>query len=285
MFAVMGVTGQVGGAVARALLAAGKQVKAIVRDPIKASVWKERGCELGVADVNDADALAATFKDAEGVFVMLPPVFDPSPGFPEARQSIAALHQALNVAKPGRVVALSTIGAQVTRPNLLNQLHLLEESLATLPLPIAFLRPTWFMENASWDVAPARETGVIPSFLHPLDKPFPMIATQDIGQVAADLLTQTEIWNGRQIVQLEGPTRVSPNDIAAAFATLLNKDVTTQVVPHDTWEPTFRAQGMKNPTPRIQMLDGFNEGWIEFDGESPIQQTPTTLIEALRSLL
>jgi uncharacterized protein YbjT (DUF2867 family) len=285
MFAVMGVTGQVGGAVARALLAVGKQVKAIVRDPIKASVWKERGCELGVADVNDADALAATFKDAEGVFVMLPPVFDPSPGFPEARQSIAALHQALNVAKPGRVVALSTIGAQVTRPNLLNQLHLLEESLATLPLPIAFLRPTWFMENASWDVAPARETGVIPSFLHPLDKPFPMIATQDIGQVAADLLTQTEIWNGRQIVQLEGPTRVSPNDIAAAFSTLLNKDVTTQVVPHDTWEPTFRAQGMKNPTPRIQMLDGFNEGWIEFDGESLIQQTPTTLIEALRSLL
>ena len=23
---------------------------------------------------------------------------------------------------------------------------------------------------------------------------------------------------------------------------------------------------MKNPTPRIQMLDGFNEGWIEFEG-------------------
>jgi hypothetical protein len=22
---------------------------------------------------------------------------------------------------------------------------------------------------------------------------------------------------------------------------------------------------MKNPTPRIQMLDGFNEGWIEFE--------------------
>jgi uncharacterized protein YbjT (DUF2867 family) len=285
MFTVMGVTGQVGGAIARALLADGKQVRAVVRDPIKAAVWKERGCELSVADVNDADALASSFKDAEGVFVMLPPTFDPSPGFPEARQAIAALHRALNVAKPARVVVLSTIGAQVTRPNLLNQLHLLEESLATLPLPIAFLRPTWFIENVSWEVAPARATGVIPSFLHPLDKPFPMIATQDIGQAAAGLLTQTKTWTGQQIVQLEGPTRISPNDIAAAFATLLNKDVSTQVVPHDTWESTFRAQGMKNPTPRIQMLDGFNEGWIDFDGESPIQKTQTTLIEALRSLL
>ncbi len=285
MFAVMGVTGQVGGAVARSLLAAGKQVRAIIRDPIKASAWKDRGCELAVAEVNDADALAATFKDAEGVFIMLPPVFDPSPGFPEARQSIAALHRALNIAKPGRVVALSTIGAQVTRPNLLNQLHLLEESLSTLPLPIAFLRPTWFIENASWDVAPARATGVIPSFLQPLDKPFSMIATQDIGQAAAGILTQTESWTGRKILQLEGPARVSPNDIAAAFATLLNKAVSTQVVPRDTWESTFRAQGMKNPTPRVQMLDGFNEGWIDFDGESPIQKTQTTLIEALRSLL
>jgi hypothetical protein len=23
---------------------------------------------------------------------------------------------------------------------------------------------------------------------------------------------------------------------------------------------------MKNPIPRIKMLDGFNEGWIEFEG-------------------
>ena len=24
---------------------------------------------------------------------------------------------------------------------------------------------------------------------------------------------------------------------------------------------------MKNSTPRIQMIEGFNEGWIEFEGE------------------
>jgi len=25
---------------------------------------------------------------------------------------------------------------------------------------------------------------------------------------------------------------------------------------------------MKNPAPRVQMLDGFNEGWIDFEGDS-----------------
>jgi hypothetical protein len=31
-------------------------------------------------------------------------------------------------------------------------------------------------------------------------------------------------------------------------------------VPRETWESLLKLQGMKNPTPRIQMLDGFNEG-------------------------
>jgi hypothetical protein len=39
-------------------------------------------------------------------------------------------------------------------------------------------------------------------------------------------------------------------------------------VPRETWIDLFSSQGMKNPIARIQMLDGFNAGWIEFvDGE------------------
>lgn len=37
-----------------------------------------------------------------------------------------------------------------------------------------------------------------------------------------------------------------------------------EIVPHEAWEDLFRSQGMKNPRPRIRMLDGFNEGWIDF---------------------
>jgi len=44
--------------------------------------------------------------------------------------------------------------------------------------------------------------------------------------------------------------------------------VIAQIVPRDTWEMLFRSQGMNNPTPRIRMLDGFNEGWIAFEQEA-----------------
>lgn len=282
MFAITGITGQVGGAVARALIDNGQRVRAVVRDAEKGAAWARKGCEVAVADLYDAAALKKAFAGVQGVFFLLPPVFDPSPDFNEARRVIAAVREALEVARPSKVVSLSTIGAQALQPNLLQQHQLQEKSLGTLPLPITFLRAAWFMENATWDVAPARTTGVIPSFLYPLDKPVPMVATEDIGRVAAELLQET--WQGRRVVELEG-ARLSPNDIAAAFGRVLEREVRTEAVPRATWEALFKSQGMKNPVPRAQMLDGFNEGWIDFEGDASSTRKGTVSLDTVLQTL
>jgi uncharacterized protein YbjT (DUF2867 family) len=263
MFAITGITGKVGGEAAHRLLDAHLAVRAVVRDATKSDAWVKRGCEAAVADIGDAQAVARAFLGAEGVFILIPPIFDPSPEFPEVRAIVAALKAALLMAKPGKVVILSTIGAQALERNLLTQLGMVEQELSTLPIPIAFLRAAWFMENASLDVAPARSTGRMQSFLQPLDKPFPMVATEDVGRVAAELLQQT--WLGRCVVELEGPRRVTPLELAATFSRLLGQTVQAIAPPRSTWEGLFRGQGMTNPLPRMRMLDGFNEGWIEFE--------------------
>jgi uncharacterized protein YbjT (DUF2867 family) len=210
--------------------------------------------------------MARAFSGADAVFLMVPPLFDPLPGFPEALAIADSLKTALQTARPGRVVYLSTIGAQAAQANLLTQHTLIENALKDLSLPISFLRPGWFMENHVWDVAAARDRGVVPSFLQPLGKPVPMVATADIGRVAAELMQAT--WAGHRVVELEGPKRVTPNEIAAAFTKVLGHPVRMEAVPRDSWEPLFRSQGVKNPEPRIRMLDGFNEGWIEFEAAS-----------------
>ncbi len=79
MFAVTGITGQVGGAVARTLLAKGCGVRAVVRDANKAGSWAKQGCEIAVADMYGAKSLETAFHHVEGVFMMLPAYFDPSP--------------------------------------------------------------------------------------------------------------------------------------------------------------------------------------------------------------
>jgi uncharacterized protein YbjT (DUF2867 family) len=262
MFAITAITGKVGGVVASTLLAAGCGVRAVVRDEVKGAPWRARGCEVAVADLADASQLARALEGTEGAFILLPPVFDPQPDFTDVRATIAAIREALAQARPRKTVVVSTIGADADQPNLLSALRFLEQALADLDLPITFLRAGWFMENAEWDMASARERGIITSYLQPLDRPVPMVSIQDVGRVAAELLR--ERWSGQRIVELEAAERTTPNAIAAAFAEALGKPVRAQIAPRAEWEQAFRAQGMKNPTPRMQMIDGFNEGWIDF---------------------
>jgi uncharacterized protein YbjT (DUF2867 family) len=283
MYAITGITGQVGGALARSLLAAGQPVRAVVRDLDKAREWSALGCQIALASMNDAAALTAAFHGTKGVFILPPPEFDPAPGFPEVRVVIDALMTAIERAQPPKIVSLSTIGAQATQTNLLTQHTLLEQALSTLRIPLTFLRPAWFMENFRWDVQQARKEGVIASFLHPLDKRVPMIATADVGRVAAELLQQE--WHGRRIIELEAAQRISPNEAAAVFAKVLERPVKAQAVPRHTWADLFTAQGMKHPQPRMQMLDGFNEGWIEFEDAANALKGEVTLETVLRELV
>jgi uncharacterized protein YbjT (DUF2867 family) len=284
MFAVTGITGKVGAAVARSLLSADQPVRAVVRDRSRSAPWAQLGCDIAVADLADTEALTAAFTGTAGVFAMLPPVFDPTPGFPEATGFINPLRAALARAKPARVVALSTVGADAPRPNLLNVLGRMEDAFGSLLMPVAFLRAAWFMENAAWDIDSAK-SGLIQSYLQPLDRGVPMVSTDDVGRAAAELLQ--ERWEGRRVVEIEGPQRVSPNALAAAFAKALGTPVRAESVPREQWESIFSAQGMKNPTPRIQMIEGFNAGWIDFadrgaharKGSISIDQAITTLIQ------
>ena len=283
MFAITGVTGKVGGAVARNLLAQGQKVRAVVRDAEKGRPWSALGCEIAIASVEDAAGLTKAFQGAEGVFLMTPPDFDPEPGFPQTHKAAASIRQAIETARPGKVVFLSTVGAHVAEPNLLNNSKITEEMLRATSVPIALVGAAWFMENAAWDVEAARE-GVIPSFLQPLDHRIPMIAASDIARTAAELLNET--WTGVRIVELEGPRRYSANDIAAGFSAALERPVRAEAVPHDQWETLFSSQGTKNPMPRIRMIDGFNEGWIDFEsGDANPRKERTTLEEVLRFLV
>src|ERR1700738_5446871 len=181
MYAITGITGKVGGALARTLLAERLPVRAVLRDEVKAAEWRTRGCDVALAEMDDAASLTTAFRGAAGVFILPPSEFEPEPGCPEAKRVIAAVTAALIEARPGKVVCLSTIGADAPHENLLTQRTLMEQGLSDIGLPVTVLRPGWFMENAAWDVAAARDAGVLHSFLQPGDKPVPVVAAKDGG--------------------------------------------------------------------------------------------------------
>jgi uncharacterized protein YbjT (DUF2867 family) len=112
----------------------------------------------------------------------------------------------------------------------------------------------------------------------------PADCAEDVGRVAAELIQAD--WTGVRVVELEGPRRLAPNDLADAFASAIGKPVRAVPVPRDSWDGLFRSRGMRNPEPRMRMLDGFNEGWIDFqDGGRKAIKWQTDAIAVIAALV
>ncbi|HUD46372.1 MAG TPA: NmrA family NAD(P)-binding protein [Candidatus Baltobacteraceae bacterium] len=286
MFTIMGITGRVGGSTAETLLAAGKKVRGIVRDKARAAHWAKQGVELLDGNLDDIGALTEAFRGSDGVFVMVPPYFAPAPGYPETKSIVANIRSALAADKPKKVVYLSSVGAQHQHGlGLITQSHILEEEMRTLPSANAFIRPAWFLENYQWDVQSAQERGEIDLYLN-LDRSISMVATRDIGELAAKALQQE--WKGNRVLELEGPEKYSPAAAAVAFSRLLGRPVTGHPIPRSEWHRLFVQQGTAEDrtAPRIEMLDGFNSGWIDFEGDGAERfKGKVTLEEVIKSLI
>jgi NAD(P)H dehydrogenase (quinone) len=263
MYAVMGITGNVGGAIANTLLKHGKQVRGIVRDEAKAQAWKDRGVELVVANYDDS--LIASFSGVEGIFAMIPPNMAPEPGFPDSTARIAAIKKAVVAAKPSRAVFLSSIGSEKDSGlGLITTTHILEEQLGSTGVPSAYLRAGSFMENILYSIPAARATGQYFAFYQPLEHPYPLVTTDDIGRIGAETLMQT--WQGNRFIEISGPTYYSSNDVAVALGEALGRPITGVAVPRETWVETLAQNGIPANLSGnyIEMLDSFNSGWIHF---------------------
>lgn len=282
MFTVMGITGRVGGAVAENLLAAGKTVRGVVRDSGKAKAWADRGVELVQSAYDNAAGLAKAFSGAEGVFAMIPPDFAPAPGLPDQKRTIAAIREALEQAKPGKAVFLSSIGSeQPSGLGLITSTHLMEEAMRTLPIPVAYLRAGSFMENWLGALDHIRVAGEMPFFYAPLERKFPLVATRDIGLASAKVLQES--WTGERVLEADGPE--GGTDLyaaAAAFGKALGREVKPVQLPEAAWQNVLEAMG--TPADRtglyIEMVKSFNSGWIHFGNSGTEKFHGPTTIEA-----
>jgi NAD(P)H dehydrogenase (quinone) len=282
MFTIMGITGRVGGATAESLLAAGKTVRGVVRNPEKARHWEKRGVELVQSAYDDTAGLTRAFAGAEGVFAMIPPDFAPDPGLPDQRRTIAAIRQALEQAKPGKAVFLSSIGSEQPRElGLITSTHLMEESTRELPIPVAYLRAGSFMENWLGALDHIRATGEMPFFYAPLERKFPLVATRDIGRAGAKVLQEN--WTGVRVLEVDGPQGGTDlHETAAAFGRALGRDVKAVPLPEAAWQGVLEAMG--TPADRTglykEMVKSFNSGWIHFGNPGTEKFYGPTTIEA-----
>ena len=229
---VSGATGQQGGAVARSLLERGIGVRALTRDPEKpeARELAELGAEVASGDLEDRSSVERVLDGVHGVFSVQQ--FWETGVEGEVRQGVLLADAAKGAGVDHYVY--SSVGSahrETGIPHFESKWEV-EEHVRGSGVPYTVLRPVFFMQN--WDYM--REPilgGMLPQPLDP-DKPFQMVASEDIGVFAAMAFENPDRWIGRE-VDLAGDQMTMP-EIADTFSRVIGRRVDYFQVPWDQFE-------------------------------------------------
>ncbi|NLS16576.1 NAD(P)H-binding protein [Rhizobium sp. P40RR-XXII] len=288
MHAILGASGKVGRTTISSLRKAGVPVRAILRDPSKAKEFSELGCEIAVAEINDHQALTAALTGARAVQVICPVDVRAQQPRSSMMQLIDSIGAALAMAKPQTILAISDYGAQHDSGTGITLLfHALEMRLRKLDCKLILLRSAEHMENWARLAKAAAESGRLPSFYHPLTKALPTVSAFDVGAIAADLLLEKTDAIER-LVHVEGPRRYTPEDVAAAIASLTGRSVIAQPLPEADWQTVWQRAGLSEEYARllVELYIAHNAGRINAEsGVGEIRRGTTEMIDVLRRLL
>lgn len=285
MYVITGATGHTGSGAAEQLLAAGKQLRVFVRDAKKAEGLRARGVEVFVGDFSDQEAFARAVRGAEGVYLLSPPDLGARDLIHERKELTGWLVATLTAEKVPHVVLLSSVGAhQPAGTGPILTAHNAEQQLRASGLSATFVRAGYFVENWGAVVGAVKSDGVLPSFI-PADRAVPSVSTVDIGKTIAQALLDGP--RGVRVLELGGPTDVTPNDVAAAFSRILGKPVSVVEAPLDAVVPTFTSFGASENLAGLyrEMYEGIASGVVapESGGEHVRGTTPIEAV--LRGLL
>ncbi|KFZ80893.1 NmrA family protein [Amycolatopsis sp. MJM2582] len=213
---VTGATGRQGGATARALLAAGVPVRALVRDPARAKAVEALGAELVVGDLHDIESVIRAAQGARAVFsVQMPGMnedgFDFAgevtqgfnliegakaagvPQFVHTSVSGAGQHVEADGWAEGRWASMEpTLGAKAA----------IQDRLREADFPRwTLLKPGFFMENFLPDMKflfPRGVDGGLVSVIKPSTS-LSLAAVDDIGTAAAAAIAEPDRFTGVEL--------------------------------------------------------------------------------------
>ena len=285
MFVVVGATGNTGSAVADMLLSRKQPVRIVVRSADKGAAWKAKGAEIAVASLDDVSALAKAFEGARGLYLLVPPNYGAQAWLIEQRARMGRAAEAVEKSGVPHVVFLSSIGGHIaegTGP--IRAARYGEQVLVRAVKNLTILRPPYFMENWAPVLGAVKGQGLLPTFIAPMAK-IPMIATDDIGRIAAEQLIAG--GHGRKVVEMAGPEEYSPDQVAAALGQILGKSVTAQHAPLSAVVPTFKSFGFSDEAAKLfeEMYTSFSTGAIGYEQPASVIRGRVTLAEALKGFV
>jgi uncharacterized protein YbjT (DUF2867 family) len=153
MILLTGITGNNGGATAKALLEKGVKFRALVRDLDKAADWATKGVELVPGDLNDPASVKAALQGIDAAVLVMPN------GQDQQRLELAFIAAAKEVGLPW-IIKLSSPEAVRGTNSPTPLVHLAaEDAIKESGMNWTFVRPSFFMQNFRGAIPQAKATG------------------------------------------------------------------------------------------------------------------------------
>jgi uncharacterized protein YbjT (DUF2867 family) len=255
---VTGATGNTGSALVPALLDAGVQVRAFVRDEEKARPLKDHGAEVVVGDLDKPETLDAAVKGVDKIYLVN------WNGPTQAQQAINVIEAAKRTGENPHIVRHSAWGTEKSR--IIQQIDQVEEALKASGLPWTFLKPTFYMQNTMMAAQTVQSDGVV--YWDWSDGRAGMVDLRDIVDAAAGALTGSG-HEGKSYI-LTGPASISFHDVAAALSNVLGKEVKYVSVPHEASREAMVGMGMPEwiADGYVELSGGFSENFADHVSDS-----------------
>lgn len=280
MYVILGATGNTGTVVANKLLHEGKKVRVVGRDVKKLAPLQKLGAEPIVGDLLEPGTLKDALAGAEAIYAVTPPNMTSKDYRAYQDQVTEAVAGAIESAGIKYVVTLSSIGAdKAERTGPVAGLHAMEERFNRIPdANILHLRPAYFMENFMPQVGVIQNFGMMAGPLRG-DLRIPMIATRDIGTVAAAALLALD-FQGKHTRELHGQRDLSYAEAAKIIGSAIGRPALGYMqLPGEQVLQAMTGMGMSKSvaTLLIEMTDSLNNGYMAaLEPRTPSNTTPTT---------
>jgi uncharacterized protein YbjT (DUF2867 family) len=239
---VTGATGAQGGAAARALLASGFRVRALVRSPDadNAQELARLGVELVKGDMNDEASLIAAAQGAYGLFSVQRPDSDGSDserrhgyGLVKAAQATGVTHFVhTSVCEAGKHTTFPRWESGYWYQKYWTDKWDIEEAVRNAGFTYwTVLKPAFMMDNFAMPKAqgmfPLLKEGRIVSAMN-ADTRLQLIAADDVGTFAAAAFADPARFNGHNIDMAAEALTMA--EVAAGLSRVVGKPVTAQSV-------------------------------------------------------
>lgn len=252
MILVTGATGKVGQEVVRQLSAGGSPVRALVRDPARASHIRLPDVEIAVGDLGRPETLAPALLEVDRVFLA-------SPADPDQVTLQGNLIDAAKSAGVRRIVKVSVAGGPDAGTQIGRWHWATEKQLEASGIAFTMLRPTLYMQQMLVYAPSIAESG---TFSAPLGAgEVAAVDTRDVAAVAACALT--EEGHERRIYDLTGPEALSFDAMADAISAATRRKVSYIHVPPEYAKKQMLASGVPHwlADDMLILFASFREGY------------------------